>query len=170
MEAASPSSQASADSTTYLSADTLRLDLEQCLNDLQSAGDFALFEPLASTVTPGLWIKGAGTIGLPLSERDAQAIIAASHQAPYGKGSETLVDVNVRKTWELAPDSFETRNPEWGDVIKNVLAKVRIDMGIQGVEGGVRADLYKMLLYDKGAMFKPHQEYVSHYAQRVSSG
>lgn len=42
------------------------------------------------------------TIGLPLSKVDAQKIIDASHQAPFGRGTETLVDKAVRNTWELS--------------------------------------------------------------------
>lgn len=150
-----PSSQ---DSISYQSAETLRTDLELCLDAVQAAGSFAIFEPLPSPVTnPGLWIKGAGTIGLPLSERDAKAIIDAAHRAPYGKGAETLVDVNVRKTWELEPGDFEIRNPEWTELVRRVLRIVAVGLG---VAGGIAAELYKMLLYDEGAMFKPHQEYV----------
>jgi hypothetical protein len=139
----------------------LRLQLELTLDSLETAGDFAVFEPLSGRVPPDLWVKGAGTIGLPLSERDAQAIITASHAAPYGKGTETLVDTNVRKTWELSPRDFEIRNPQWEPQLKEILQKVCVGMGIRHNQGDVRAELYKMLLYDEGAMFKPHQEYVS---------
>jgi hypothetical protein len=31
-------------------------------------------------------------------------------------------------------------------------------LGIHAAGMGISAELYKMLLYDKGAMFKPHQE------------
>lgn len=37
-------------------------------------------------------IKDIGIVGLPLSSRDAAAIKEASHPAPFGKGSKTLVD------------------------------------------------------------------------------
>jgi len=47
---------------------------------------------------PGLYLNHGGTIGLPLSGRDAQAIIAASHQAPFERGEQTTVDKSVRKT------------------------------------------------------------------------
>ena len=148
------------DSTKFFDQDCLREDLEECLNDIQSAGQFALFSPISPIVSPNLCLKGdnGGTIGLPLSERDAQAIIATAHEAPYGKGEQTLVDTSVRKTWELAPESFEIRNPAWKKLIEGLVEKIREGMGIQG-NGGVKAELYKMLLYDQGAMFKPHQEY-----------
>jgi hypothetical protein len=32
------------------------------------------------------------------SDHDTRATVAASHQAPFGKGEETIVDENVGKT------------------------------------------------------------------------
>ncbi|TVY39810.1 hypothetical protein LSUB1_G005264 [Lachnellula subtilissima] len=71
----------------------------------------------------GIYLKEGGLVGLPLSDRDAEAIIAASHQAPFGKGEETLVDTSVRKTWEVFPGHFELKNPAWQPFVKTVVAK-----------------------------------------------
>jgi hypothetical protein len=78
---------------------TLKTDLQAYIENVETAGSFALFKSVNQAPNPGLYIKGAGTIGLPLSDRDAEALIKASHQAPFGKGSQTVVDVSVRKTW-----------------------------------------------------------------------
>ena len=40
-------------------------------------------------------------IGLPLGAREAQAIISICEQAPFGKGERTVVDTEVRDTWQL---------------------------------------------------------------------
>jgi len=40
--------------------------------------------------------------------------------------------------------------------------KVSAGLGVDASGKGVSAELYKMLLYDNGAMFKPHQEYLFH--------
>jgi hypothetical protein len=133
----------------------LRADLYECLTNIQSNGSFALFEQLPNPPNPGLCLKNGGSIGLPLTERDAQVIVAASHAAPFGKGEETLVDDSVRKTWELSASEFEIRNSAWGAFLEGIVEKVGKGLG---VGKGVRAELYKMLLYDEGAMFKPHQE------------
>jgi hypothetical protein len=82
-------------------------------------------------------------------------MIDKAHHAPYGKGSETLVDTAVRNTWELNPDQFEFGNPEWDKYIEEACACVARDLG---VDSPVSAELYKMLIYEKGAMFKPHTE------------
>ncbi|KAE9367525.1 hypothetical protein N431DRAFT_348602 [Stipitochalara longipes BDJ] len=136
----------------------LRAALDECLSSIQSNGSFALFEHLPNPILPGITLKKGGPIGLPLTERDAQVIIAASHAAPFGKGEATIIDENIRKTWELSASSFEIRNPAWENFLQSIVAKVSEGLGIDLAGTGVRAELYKMLLYDKGAMFKPHQD------------
>jgi hypothetical protein len=140
------------------SRDKLIKDLDECLTNIQSDGSFALFEALNNAPNPGLYIKGSGTIGLPLSDHDAQAIISASHEAPFGKGEETIVDTGVRKTWEVSPGEFELKNPAWQPFIESIVAKVSAGLGVDAAGKGVAAQLYKLLLYEEGAMFKPHQE------------
>ncbi len=132
-------------------------DLCDCLDSIQSTSEFALFSSLPNPPNPGRFLKNGGTIGLPLSSRDADAIISASHAAPFGKGEQTIVDEKVRKTWELSAGDFEIRNPVWDGFLKGIVEKVGEGLGV-GKGDAVRAELYKLLLYDEGAMFKAHQE------------
>jgi len=111
---------------------------------------------------PGIWIRGIGGIGLPLSERDAELISKVTHPAPYGKGPDTIVDPTFRKTQELNADEFELRNPEWNTALESVVRRAAIELGVPGEPSGVKAVLYKILLYGEGAMFKEHRESVSH--------
>ncbi|KAH6672517.1 hypothetical protein B0J14DRAFT_74998 [Halenospora varia] len=153
-----PSSQESADSEVHVRLDDIRDGLDECLSNIKGIGTFALFESLDNPPNPGLYLKQGGTIGLPLSGRDAQAIVSASHAAPCGKGEETIVDTRVRKTWELSPSDFELRNPAWKKFVNSIVAKVSEGLGVDATGTAVSAELYKMLLYDEGAMFKPHQD------------
>ena len=90
-----------------------------------------------------------------MGPNDAQKIIQAAHQAPFGRGEETIVDTSIRNTSELDPTKF-TLSPGWTDYIRRLKVQVCEDLGVPNVE--VRADLYKMLLYETGAMFKPHAD------------
>lgn len=155
-----PSSPSSSESNSHaeLNRNTLRAYLEECLTNIQSNGSFAMFESSNNAPNPCIHLRGAGVIGLPLSDRDAKAIVEASHEAPFGKGEKTIVDTKVRRTWEISPAEFQLRNPAWNTFIKSIVAKVSAGLGIDAASRGVRAELYKMLLYEKGAMFKPHQE------------
>jgi hypothetical protein len=110
-----------------------------------------------NVMDPKISVEDVGRIKLPLLEDQARQIISKARQAPYGKGSETIVDMSVQNTWELDPQNFKiTASAEWDEWLnKVVLSQVA---KVLGVTVPIHADLYKMLLYEKGAMFKAHTE------------
>src|SRR5437588_2111084 len=55
---------------------------------------------------PGLEVEGLGRVPVPLKRGIAKSLIATCRPAPYGKGTETLVDTRVRNTFELDPQKF----------------------------------------------------------------
>lgn len=105
---------------------------------------------------PGLDVKGVGPIGLPLGKTQACELIQHCQQAPYGKGTETLVDTKVRRVWELDPDGFELTNPQWTTFIESIVADVRTELGLKDLK--LQAHLYKLLVYERGGFFLPHQD------------
>ncbi|KAL9578792.1 MAG: hypothetical protein Q9212_005497, partial [Teloschistes hypoglaucus] len=153
----------------------LRRDLFQSLEDLGKIGDehhasFATQGVLPEAVNPGLSVKDLGTIGLPLSTRDEAELVKVCHQAPFGKGSETIVDTNVRNTLEVNADQLELRNPAWPKALASTLQDVSNSMGIVGGATSIKAELYKLLLYNEGAFFEKHTESVlgiDHEMQRL---
>lgn len=99
--------------------DSIREDLNEILTNLESPGTFSVFDSLteAPPPNPGLYLNTTGQIGHPLNDHDANAIVAISRQAPFGKGEETIVDTSIRKTWEVSPQDFELRNPRWSSFL-----------------------------------------------------
>lgn len=145
-----------------LSGDVIK-DIQSCLDNFEHVGTFASFRRLDPVTDPQISIdtgEGFIPITIPLSEEGAQAITRASHQAPFGKGTETIVDTAVRKTWELNRNQFYLRNPQWERKLGKIVAAVAAVLGIAGGPEVIKADLYKMLLYEKGGMFKAHTEFV----------
>jgi len=139
----------------------LKRGLLDALNTIQSSGTFAAFGQLDSFVDPQVFVPGIGSIQLPLQEQTARSLIQKCHQAPFGKGEQTIVDISVRNTWELDAKQFELRNPAWPKYIKQITRSALKQLGFDEDDMfGVRAELYKLLLYEKGAMFKPHKEKV----------
>jgi hypothetical protein len=143
-----------------LSSD-IKLRLRNSLSYLPSAVSFASGGFCPIEVNPTISVAGLGGIGLPLSERDAQLVSNVSHQAPYRKGSDTVVDPAVRETKELNADQFELKHPEWQKALEAVVGRAATELGVPGEAAGVKAVLYKLLLYGKGAKFKEHREYDS---------
>ena len=72
-------------------------------------------------------------------------------------GSETIVDETLRKTWELNPDQFETSNPAWPFAVARLARQATQELGCAH-DAPIAARLYKLLLYEEGAMFRPHKE------------
>jgi hypothetical protein len=138
----------------------IKLRLDECLQSLTTTARFASSGPMPQ-VNPCISISGIGPVGLPLSQRDAELILSVSHQAPYGRGSETVVDTTVRQTWELNTDQFQVRNPKWKMALDEVIGKVAADLDVPGGAAGIKAMPYKMLLYETGSLFRAHRELVT---------
>lgn len=143
------------DSETSIESRRWRDSLVQCLDQIESAGDFAVSNRHTSFPNPGLQIEGNRTISIPLTPTDAEAIKSVATQATYGMGDQNVVDTSVRKTWELQPSKFQTANPEWESYLGSHILKSAADgLGLQNVT----AHLYKLLLYEKGSFFRRHKD------------
>lgn len=107
---------------------------------------------------PGLEIENLGIFGLPLAHSEISRIIESSRQAPFGKGSETIVDTSVRRTWEIDASQINVRHPRWQAQHDAILHDVCSQLGVPEGSANVHAELYKLLVYEEGAMFKPHKD------------
>ncbi|KAF7504270.1 hypothetical protein GJ744_002528 [Endocarpon pusillum] len=61
-----------------MTAQSIKKGLCDALANVEVSGPFSCFHVLDSFPNPALFIRGLGTIGLPLSVRDAQAIASSS--------------------------------------------------------------------------------------------
>lgn len=137
---------------------TVKKDLLGYLDDIAAPGDFATTEKLDTIVDPDIKILRNGStdaIAVPLAARDALKIIDAARQAPFGKGEDTLVDTSVRNTWELDLGQFSLSD-RWQPYVDKLARSACHELGVRTPD--TKAELYKMLLYEKGAMFKPHTD------------
>ncbi|KAJ7488843.1 hypothetical protein FB451DRAFT_1552810 [Mycena latifolia] len=93
-----------------------------------------------------------------LSPRDALILRSHARQAPFGHGRRTVVDTAVRDTWEVAADAVQFVNPAWNkfmaeDIVKEVVQALGISCA-----PAPRCELHKLLLYETGSHFAPHQD------------
>uniref|UniRef100_A0A7M5WST4 Fe2OG dioxygenase domain-containing protein n=2 Tax=Clytia hemisphaerica TaxID=252671 RepID=A0A7M5WST4_9CNID len=119
-------------------------------------GTFATDGVLQNSPFPGLNIKGVGPICLPLCDTQAKKIISVANQAPFGLGEKTLVDETVRKSWAIQPDKILLENPIFQSKLQSVVSKVKEDLGCDS--NHVKAEIYKLLLYEEDGHFKPHRD------------
>ncbi|KAH0022252.1 hypothetical protein KCU78_g5824, partial [Aureobasidium melanogenum] len=139
----------------------IKKDLLNYLDTIASSGDFATMKSYSKlSVNPHVRLLGADSqeeveIGIPLGLQDAQKLIKVARQAPFGKGEQTIVDTSFRNTWELNPSQFSLSD-KWQPYVDTLMRSACDGLGVK--TNDVRAELYKMLLYEKGAMFKPHAD------------
>lgn len=108
-------------------------------------------------LVPGLAVQGlAEPLALPVTEHQASNIISLCQQAPYGKGTETLIDTQVRRVWELDGDKLTFSNPQWQTMLDNILRRCALALDLD--DQVLVADLYKLLVYEKDSFFLPHQD------------
>lgn len=129
-------------------------ELAAVLQSVQRPGDFFMSGrvPLPA---PRVVVDGVGEISLPVLPFQAQQLIAQAERAPYGRGERTLLDTNVRRTWQIAPERIAFRGRQWEETLGRVIAQVRVGLG---VEEPVAAGLYKLLVYDPGSFFISHRD------------
>ncbi|THW04320.1 hypothetical protein D6D26_02848 [Aureobasidium pullulans] len=139
----------------------VKKDLMDYLDNIASSGDFATMKSMPNlSVDPDVRLLDKGNlqyckIEFPLGLQDAQKLINAARQAPFGKGEKTIVDTTFRNTWELDPSQFSL-SKNWQSYVDSLMRSACDGLGVK--TNDVRAELYKMLLYEKGAMFKPHAD------------
>lgn len=76
--------------------------MEKCLgDDWYCNNTFSFYKSYQEAPNPALQLDNMGTVGVPLSSRDANAIKERAQQAPFGMGERTVVDKTVRDTWEV---------------------------------------------------------------------
>jgi predicted 2-oxoglutarate/Fe(II)-dependent dioxygenase YbiX len=102
-----------------------------------------------------LEVDGVGVIALPLLPVQAEQLVAAAERAPYGRGMETVVDTQVRRTWQIDADRVRITGKHWPPTIDSILARVGEGLG---VSGSITAELYKLLIYDQGSFFVSHRD------------
>ncbi|KAF7332516.1 hypothetical protein MKEN_00133800 [Mycena kentingensis (nom. inval.)] len=131
-------------------------DLRRVLEeDLDFEGQFSVSRTYDAP-NPYLTIDSLGLVGLPLGPAGAKAVIEHCAQAPFGKGERTIIDTEVRDTWEMEASKIQFRNPAWSAFVQGVVRDVCEGLGVNFDASRPHAELYKLLLYETGSHFLPH--------------
>ncbi len=104
---------------------------------------------------PRIEVDNVGVLKFPLKPKAVKGLVEQCQIAPFGKGTKTLVDTKVRKTFELSPDRFRVSD-QWNSKIADVIATVASELGLPPDE--LQAELYKLLVYKDGGFFVPHRD------------
>jgi hypothetical protein len=132
--------------------------LSKAIGQATKSAKFCVFGCLP-VVDPGIEVEGLGAITLPLKRTTAKELVASCQVAPYGKGTQTLVDKQVRNTFELDPKKFRLSDA-WNAAIADAMRPVAELLGLPAEQ--LEARLYKLLVYEKGGFFLPHRDSEKH--------
>ncbi len=136
-------------------SETIASRLAAVLEQIDRPGSFCV-SGSAAAVLPGLEVPGMGPIAFPLTPKQAKELKKHCSQAPYGKGTETIVDTKVRRVLHLTPEQFTLTNPDWQGFLKQTVKKVQEELGLEKQK--LEAHLYDLLLYEPGSFFLPHRD------------
>ena len=129
--------------------------LEKLLLSINRPGDFyahgRMFVPM-----PKLEVENIGVLSFPVPEAQIRALINTAERAPYGKGTDTLVDTTVRDCWQIDGMSIDIGGGMWDDTFSRILDAAATGLGCPGER--LEAKLYKLLIYEPGGFFAAHRD------------
>ena len=129
--------------------------LEKLLLSVDRPGDFCAHGRLLAPM-PWLEVEGAGALSFPVPEAQVRALIEVAERAPYGKGSETLLDRSVRDCWQIDPGRVRLAGAAWPETFAKILDSAAAGLGCPADR--LDAQLYKLLIYEPGGFFSAHRD------------
>lgn len=129
--------------------------IAELLARLEPPGAFAT-RLQASAAELELKVTGVGELAFPITASAAAKLRAVASLAPFGLREQTLHDPAVRNTWEIAASQLKL-SKRWATALAGHLAAIEEQLGLPA-GAGLRAELDKLLLYEQGQFFKPHQD------------
>jgi predicted 2-oxoglutarate/Fe(II)-dependent dioxygenase YbiX len=124
------------------------------LRSIERPGDFCV-GGIREIAMPTIDVDGVGRIAFPILPAQAERLVAIAEAAPYGRGEETVVDREVRRTWQVDSAKVRIGGRHWEKTLAGLVADIAIGLG---VSEPVAADFYKLLVYDTGSFFIDHRD------------
>jgi hypothetical protein len=127
------------------------------LNSLRSVerpGDFCV-GGIREIFMPTIDVQGVGRISFPILPVQAERLVAIAEAAPYGRAEQTVVDREVRRTWQVNSAKVRFGGRHWDKTLAGLVADIALELG---VDEPVAADFYKLLVYDAGSFFVDHRD------------
>ncbi len=129
--------------------------LEELLRSIDRPGDYCvggrLYVPM-----PRIVVEGTGELSFPVPPAQIEALIAGAERAPYGKGTQTLVNTSVRDCWQIDAREVRLLGRAWPNSLARVVGLAAEGLGLPMAR--LRAKPYKLLVYRRGGFFAEHRD------------
>ena len=129
--------------------------LEKLLQSIDRPGDYCTHGRLLIPM-PVLEVDGVGVLSFPVPDVQIRALVEMAERAPYGKGTETMVDTSVRDCWQIDAARVRLGGRAWPETFSEILGATADGLGCP-VER-LDAQLYKLLVYPSGGFFSSHRD------------
>ena len=129
--------------------------LGELISAVNRPGSYCMSERLTCPM-PRVTVAGVGVVPFPVPESVLEALADQAEQAPFGRGTETVLDRTVRDTLQIGPEKLTVGGKAWSDTLAGIVAAATEGIGCP--PGSLAADLYKLLLYKRGGFFAPHRD------------
>jgi hypothetical protein len=110
--------------------------ISEALTDIQTKRSFACSGCLfpVELLDPRLSVKEVGFIELPLSENEKTTLVEVSKLAPFGARTETIINTEVRNTWEIETQDVYFGGT-WHACLEEAMMRVKNELDLHpGVE------------------------------------
>lgn len=108
---------------------------------------------------PAVTVEGLGRLALPLCADQATALRAVAEPAPFWRGTETVVDEEVRRALQVPAARVTVGPAGWAAALAHTVARAVAALGVGNAAAqGIIAQLDKLILYESGGHFQPHKD------------
>ena len=140
----------------------LKEDFASHVTEIRSARSFATFGTIEFFPLPGIFVEGVGTVGLPLLEESAHALVRKAQVAFSSKcTSAPHIDELTPKTWEITASDIKILNEKWRVFIDQMIRRIACELGVESEPEKIRAEFHNMLIQEEGSTYNAHNEFVS---------
>jgi hypothetical protein len=109
---------------------------------------------------PLIKLSNNSFLKIPCEEEGGGSLLKLAKKAPHGRGEKTLLDKNVRDAWEIDGRQLKICTEDWNSLMNgndsNLLDTIKTKLAPD--TQNIRAELYKLLIYEKGNHFIKHQD------------
>jgi len=105
---------------------------------------------------PQIEVDGVGQLSFPITKPHIDLLIHSAERAPFGKGTNTVIDTSVRDCWQIDGSLVHLTGKAWSESFQKIMKEVSEGLGLD--DDQLHADIYKLLVYQKGGFFSAHRD------------
>ncbi|MCY4643935.1 MAG: 2OG-Fe(II) oxygenase [Bacteriovoracales bacterium] len=135
--------------------DTRQKKIEDFLAQMMGQGSFAT-EIVSELSNLKMSVEDVGELKFPIDRAQAKELVKHASYAPFGRREKTITDLSIRNVWEIKKSKIKIDNRSWNKTLGPIINQIQGELGFP--PGKVKAKLDKLLIYEKGQFFAPHQD------------